>query len=102
MNVSAQFQATIGAGRRRSNWCPPISADTKLDVIQLDVDLNGSCLVDILPNLVANGVSKGLLVTRTNHQETLDLTVRRGEQGIIYKRAALAEVLKAIEKVYCG
>jgi DNA-binding NarL/FixJ family response regulator len=71
-------------------------------VILLDVDLNGSCSVDILPALITNGVSKALLLTGTSDQETLDLAVRRGARGILHKRAAPSDVLKAIEKVYNG
>jgi DNA-binding NarL/FixJ family response regulator len=79
-----------------------LAASLAPDVILLDVDLNGSCSVDILPALIANGVSKVLLLTGTSDQDTLDLAVRRGARGILHKRAAPSEVLKAVEKVYGG
>nr|WP_217346618.1 response regulator transcription factor [Noviherbaspirillum sp. L7-7A]MBV0881086.1 response regulator transcription factor [Noviherbaspirillum sp. L7-7A] len=72
------------------------------DLILLDVDLGGSCSVDILPGLLANGVSKVLLLTGSSDQEILDLAIKRGARGILHKKAATADVLKAIEKVHCG
>jgi DNA-binding NarL/FixJ family response regulator len=72
------------------------------DVILLDLNLNGSSSVDILPALVANGVSKVLLLTGASDQDTLDLAVRSGARGILHKSAAPADVVKAIEKVYHG
>lgn len=72
------------------------------DVILLDVDLGGICSVDILPGLLGNGTSKILLLTGSNDQETLDLAVKRGVRGILHKKAAPPEVLKAIEKVHRG
>ena len=72
------------------------------DLILLDVDLGGSCSVDILPGLLANGVSKVLLLTGSSDQETLDLAIKRGARGILHKKAAAPDVLKAIEKVHGG
>lgn len=72
------------------------------DVILLDLNLNGSSSVDILPALLANSASKVLLLTGSTDHETLDLAVRSGARGILHKSAAPAEVLKAIEKVYRG
>ena len=72
------------------------------DLILLDVDLGGSCSVDILPGLLANGVSKALLLTGSSDQETLDLAIKRGARGILHKKAAAPDVLKAIEKVHGG
>ena len=81
-----------------------VSAAARLapDVILLDVDLGGSCSVDIVPVLIANGVSRVLLLTGSGDQETLDLAIKRGARGILHKRASPAEVIKAIDKVYLG
>src|SRR5688500_14043296 len=68
------------------------------DVILLDVDLGGRCSVDIVPDLLANGVSKVLLLTGSSDQETLDLAIKRGARGILHKKAAPADVLKAVVK----
>lgn len=91
----------IGTAR---NGEEALSAAQRLapDVILLDVDLAGSCSVDILPALLSNGVSKVLLLTGSSDQETLDLAIKRGARGILHKKAAPAEVLKAIEKVHRG
>src|SRR6059058_3507510 len=42
------------------------------DIILLDLDLGGKCSVDILPALLANGVSRALVLTGTRDQATLD------------------------------
>jgi two-component system nitrate/nitrite response regulator NarL len=91
----------IGAARN-SDEALALAASLAPDVILLDVDLNGRCSVDILPALITNGVSKVLLLTGTSDQDTLDRAVRCGARGILHKRAAPAEVLKAIEKVNGG
>lgn len=72
------------------------------DVILLDVDLGGSCSVEIVPALIANGVSRVLLLTASGDRNMLDLAIQRGARGILHKRAAPAEVLKAIDKVHQG
>ena len=81
-----------------------VSAAARLapDVILLDVDLGGSCSVDIVPALTANGVSRVLMLTGSTEQDTLDQAVKRGARGILHKRASPAEVIKAIDKVYLG
>lgn len=81
-----------------------VSAAARLapDVILLDVDLGGSCSVDIVPALIANGVSRVLLLTGSSDQDALDQAIKRGARGILHKRASPAEVIKAIDKVYLG
>ncbi|MFD2270615.1 response regulator transcription factor [Undibacterium arcticum] len=68
------------------------------DVILLDLDLGGKCSLDILPALLANGVSRALILTGTREQATLDLAVLRGARGVVRKDASAEQVLKAIEK----
>lgn len=72
------------------------------DVILLDIDLGGKCSLDILPDLLANGVSRALILTSMRDQTTLDLAVRRGARGVVHKEASAEQVLKAIEKVHQG
>ncbi|MFC6518983.1 response regulator [Undibacterium arcticum] len=72
------------------------------DVILLDLDLGGKCSLDILPALLANGVSRALILTGTREQATLDLAVLRGARGVVRKDASAEQVLKAIEKVHQG
>ena len=72
------------------------------DVILLDLDLGGKCSLDILPALLANGVSRALILTATRDQAMLDLAVHRGARGVVLKDASAELVLKAIEKVHQG
>lgn len=72
------------------------------DVILLDVDLNGTSSLDIIPRLLANGVSRVLVLSGTQDLDMLDLAVRRGARGVLHKSAAPQDVLKAIEKVHRG
>jgi two-component system nitrate/nitrite response regulator NarL len=88
----------VGGMARNSEEALSSAQGLSPDVILLDADLGGSCSVDILPGLPANGVSKVLLLTGSSDQETLDLDIKRGARGILHKTAATAAVLKAIEK----
>lgn len=72
------------------------------DVILLDLDLGGKCSLDILPALLANGVSRVLILTGTREQGTLDKAVLHGARGVVRKDASAEQVLKAIEKVHQG
>ena len=72
------------------------------DVVLLDIDLGGTSSVNIIPGLLANGVSRVLILSGTADQSVLDQAVRSGARGILHKSAAPADVLKAIEKVHRG
>ena len=72
------------------------------DVILLDLDLGGVSMIEFLPELLANGLSRALVLTAARHTDTLDLAVRRGARGILHKEVSAAQVLKAIEKIYRG
>jgi DNA-binding NarL/FixJ family response regulator len=72
------------------------------DVILLDLDLGGVCMIEFLPELLANGLSRVLVLTAAHHTDTLDLAVRRGARGILHKEVSAEHVLKAIEKIHRG
>ncbi len=72
------------------------------DVILLDVDLAGENAVDMLPTLLANAVSRVLILTASHDQTTLDLAVHRGARGVLHKSAAAEQVLLAIDRVNQG
>jgi two-component system nitrate/nitrite response regulator NarL len=72
------------------------------DVILLDIDLGGSNSLGIIPGLMANGVSRVLILSGTADQTLLDQAIRSGARGILHKSAAPADVLKAIDKVSKG
>ena len=72
------------------------------DVILLDLDLGGVSMIEFLPELLANGLSRVLVLTAAHHVETLDLAVRRGARGILHKEVPAEQVLKAVEKIHRG
>jgi len=72
------------------------------DVILLDLDLNGTSTLNILPALVANGQSRVLMFTGTYDQEALDNAILIGARGILRKDVPAEHVLKAIEKIHLG
>jgi DNA-binding NarL/FixJ family response regulator len=72
------------------------------DVILLDLDLQGVCMTDFLPELLANGLSRALVLTAERDTEKLDLSVKRGARGILHKEVSAEQVVKAIEKIHRG
>ena len=72
------------------------------DVVLLDLDLDGTCSLDLLPALLENGVTKVLIFTGSRDQSLLDRAVRAGVRGVLRKDASAEAVLKAIEKVHGG
>ena len=78
------------------------SARLMPDVILLDIDLGGTSSISIIPGLVANGISRVLILSGLQDAATLDSAVRSGARGILHKGAAPSDVLKAIDKVHKG
>jgi len=71
-------------------------------VILLDLDLGGVNMTEFLPELLANGLSRVLVLTAAHHTDTLDLAVRRGARGILHKEVSADYVIKAIGKIHRG
>lgn len=72
------------------------------DIVLLDLDLDGNSAIDILPELVSNGISRVLILTGTRDQALLENAVRHGARGIVRKDAPPAKIIKAIEKTFQG
>lgn len=72
------------------------------DIVLLDLDLDGSCSLDLLPALLANSVTKVLIFTGSRDQLLLDRAVRAGVRGVLRKDACADALLKAIMKVHGG
>jgi two-component system, NarL family, nitrate/nitrite response regulator NarL len=72
------------------------------DVVLLDLDLGGKSSLDILPALLSNPVTRVLILTGERQQEVLDLAVCHGARGVLHKGVLAEQVLKAIDKIYCG
>lgn len=72
------------------------------DLILLDLDLQGKCAVDVLPELLAHDGTRALILTGTRDQATLDSAVQQGARGILQKDASAEQILKAIVKIHQG
>jgi DNA-binding NarL/FixJ family response regulator len=72
------------------------------DVILLDLDLAGVSMIDFLPELLAGGLSRVLVLTAAHDTGLLDQAIRRGARGILHKEVSANQVLKAIEKIHRG
>jgi DNA-binding NarL/FixJ family response regulator len=72
------------------------------DVVVLDLDLNGTCSLEILPQLAAIPGTRVLVLSGTRERSQLDDAVMRGARGVVGKDAAPETILKAIGKVHAG
>lgn len=72
------------------------------DVIVLDVDLGGSCSVDFLPQLLANGTTRAMMFSGTRDQEVLTRAVRSGARGVLGKEASAEVLVDSISRVHRG
>lgn len=72
------------------------------DVILLDLDLDGTNAVQLIPGLLENSACNILIFTGSRDQETLDLAVFQGARGVLRKDASAEHVIKAIEKTAAG
>jgi DNA-binding NarL/FixJ family response regulator len=72
------------------------------DVVVLDLDLNGTCSLDILPQLAALPGTRVLVLSGTRERSQLDEAVMLGARGVVGKDAAPEAILKAICNVHAG
>lgn len=101
--IDSERPRMMVAGTART--CPEaLAAAAQLapDVILLDLGLGGVSMIDFLPELLANGKSRALVLTAEHQAEALDLAVRRGARGILHKEVSAEQVLKAIGKIHRG
>ena len=105
------LQTLVDAERPRmevagtASTCPAAlerAAELAPDVILLDLDLGGVSMIDFLPELLASGLSRVLVLTAAHDTGLLDQAVRRGARGILHKEVSAGHVLKAIEKIHRG
>ncbi|QBE62207.1 response regulator [Pseudoduganella lutea] len=72
------------------------------DMVLLDLDLKGSSSLDILPALVANGVTKVVILSANRDHATLAGAVKLGARGVVSKESPTEDVLAAVRKVHGG
>lgn len=79
-----------------------LCAALKPDIVLLDLDLKGSSSLEILPALLANGVTRAVILSANRDQATLTNAVKLGARGVVSKEAATEDVLAAVRKVHAG
>jgi DNA-binding NarL/FixJ family response regulator len=80
-----------------------IAAQTKPDIVLLDIDLGDDDGLEILPEINDEAAgAKVIILTGTQNPETHQTAVLRGAQGVLLKTDSAQVILKAIEKVHGG
>lgn len=72
------------------------------DVIVLDLDLEGSSSIDILPQLLQDSGARVVIFSGNRDQALLAQAVKLGARGVVGKEAAAEIVIDAIHKVHRG
>jgi DNA-binding NarL/FixJ family response regulator len=72
------------------------------DIVLLDLDLKGSSSLDILPALLANGVTRVVILSANRDHATLASAVKLGARGVVSKESPTDDVLAAVRKVHGG
>jgi len=79
-----------------------LCAELAPDIVLLDLDLKGRSSLDILPALLANGVTRAVILSANRDQATLSSAVKLGARGVVSKEAPTDDVLAAVRKVHGG
>jgi two-component system, NarL family, nitrate/nitrite response regulator NarL len=79
----------------------PLIAESRPDVIVLDLDLGKESGLDAIPELARTG-AKVLVLTGVRDAHAHEAAIRAGALGVIGKETMPAELLQAIERVHRG
>ena len=91
----------VGTARNCEDACK-LAGTLIPDVILLDLDLDGENSLHHIPVMLANGVSRVLILTAERQQSILEQAILHGARGVLRKITSAEQVLKAIEKVHQG
>jgi DNA-binding NarL/FixJ family response regulator len=91
----------VGTAHNRAQALAAAS-NSKPDVILLDLDLDGDCSLDFLPELRANSGAQVLIFTGNRDKTSQANAMLCGASGVIEKNQPAVTVIKAIECVYKG
>lgn len=101
--IEGEFPAMTLVGSASDNDSAlALAAKLKPQLIVLDLDLNGKSSIDILPALVADGVTRVLILSGNRDRALLSQAVRCGARGVVGKEAPASQVLDAIRRVHRG
>lgn len=78
------------------------AARLRPDLIVLDLDLDGSSSIDILPQLLRDSGARVLILSGNRDQALLTRAIQLGARGVVGKDAAADVVLAAIAQVHRG
>jgi two-component system, NarL family, nitrate/nitrite response regulator NarL len=98
---AAPKMAVVGTANNVVDMLAKI-AQTKVDVILLDLELEGECSLDCLKQLGSQSTARVLAVTGVNDAETCRRAIMLGARGIVFKKQSPDLILRAIEKVGAG
>jgi DNA-binding NarL/FixJ family response regulator len=102
IDTEASHMIVVGTARDCAGALGMASQVTP-DVILLDIDLGGTCSLDIIPTLAAGcPAARILILSGTRDRELLDKAVMLGARGVVSKDEPAETVIKAIEKVHSG
>ncbi len=79
-----------------------LAAETRPDVVLLDLDLGAESGLDIIPELIARSKAKVLVLTGLRDTAVRDAAVLAGARGVVGKEAAPEDILRGIVKVHQG
>lgn len=79
-----------------------MAARLRPDVTVLDLDLNGTSSIEILPALLAGGAARVMILSGNRDPALLAQAVRGGARGVVGKEAPAEVVLDAIRCVHRG
>lgn len=91
----------VGTANSRTDMLAVV-ADSKPDVILLDLDLNGDNATDALPDLQRLSNAKVLVLTGARDPELQQEAIVKGAHGIVGKDESADVLLHAIERVHAG
>ena len=77
-------------------------AESKPDVILLDLDLGNESGLDAMPALLAKSQARIVVLTGSRDSTVRDQAVLAGARGIVGKEESPENILRAIEKVHAG
>lgn len=74
------------------------------DVVLLDIDLapGGAAVIDYLPALLGNGLSRALVYCSVHDQQVLGRAVRSGARGVVGKDTPVEQLVETVLRVHQG
>ena len=98
---AAPRMAVVGQAISRATLFELLNQTTP-DLVLLDLDLDGSCALGFIPDLINLNQAMILVLTGSTDANSHQQAVIRGARGVVSKLEPAAVLLTAIEKVFTG